>query len=813
MNRDDRSVADLIRENAELKVRLEEADDTLAAIRRGDVDALIVGEDIYTLDSAHSAATRLRKDVLAQMQDAVIAFDHSGHAIYMNPAAERRYGQTSSEALGRARNEFFEEEWPNADAERACRNALARDGAYRAQTVHHCRNGDRIDAETTVTQLNVADGQAPGELLVVRDISARVRAESTLRIAVKELARRESQFATIVENSPDIYSRFDQQYRHVYVSPAIEPYTGRSAESLLGKTLAEWGTEPDVCAQWEGALKTAFDTGQTSRMRTGFTDVRGLQHVIDARFIPELSEHGAVESVLSVATDITEQEAFDKALRDSQARLRFALDFASIGEWDLDLTHNVAVHSIRHDRCFGYTDPIAKWGYEQMLAHIHPEDRCWLAQSFESSVASGSEWRAECRVVWPDRTTHWIQVGGSLYVTADGARHMMGIIADVTDRKASEEALREADRRKDDFLATLAHELRNPLAPIRNALQILRLTSDPAKQLKWRDIIERQLQQMVHIVDDLLDVSRISKGKVELRRELIDVADVLRAAVETSRPLIDESKHRLDMRLPEPATMFVNADPTRLCQIVSNLLNNSAKYTPEGGRISLTTERMANDVVISVRDTGVGIRQDLLPRVLDMFTQVDRSIERAQGGLGIGLALVKTLVHMHGGSVSARSEGPGLGSTFVVRLPLSDISIRTHATDTDQAPHPLATGLMVLVVDDNVDSAHSLAELLQLWGYRTCTAHDGLGAVAEAARNRPAIAVLDIGLPGINGLDVARRIRAEPWGRDMMLVALSGWGQDSDRYKTAQAGFNHHFVKPVDIRALARVLEQSRMDP
>ncbi|TDU32708.1 PAS domain S-box-containing protein [Panacagrimonas perspica] len=813
MNSDDQTEARLLRENADLKIRLEEAEDTLAAIRRGDVDALIVGDDIYTLDSAHTAATRLRKDVLAQMQDAVIAFDHLGHIIFMNPAAERRYGQSASETLGRTRNELFEEQWPSADAEQVSQAALQRDGVHRAQSVHRCRNGERIDVETTVTRLDVAEGQAFGELLVVRDISARIRAERTLQIAVKELARRERQFATIVENSPDIYSRVDPQHRHVYVSPAVEPYAGRSVEHLLGKTLAEWGAGPAVHEQWERALRTAFDGGQKSRMRTRFTDARGLRHVFDARLIPELAENGSVESVLSIATDITEQEMIDTALRDSQARLRFALDFASIGEWDLDLTNDVAVHSLRHDRCFGYAEPIAKWSYEHFLAHIHPDDRGRVAQSFDSSVAAGSEWRVECRVVWPDQTLHWVQAGGSLYVSPDGTRHMMGIIADVTDRRAAEEALREADRRKDDFLATLAHELRNPLAPIRNALQILRLTSDPAKQLKWRDIIERQLQQMVHLVDDLLDVSRISKGKVELRRELVDIADVLRAAVETSRPLIDENKHRLDMRLPEPATMFVNADSTRLCQIVANLLNNSAKYTPEGGSISLTAERNGNNVIICVRDSGVGIRQDLLPRVFDMFTQVERSIERAQGGLGIGLALVKTLVLMHGGSVSAHSDGPGLGSTFIVQLPLSNISTHISASEHEQGPDRRATELMVLVVDDNMDSAHTLAELLQLWGYRTCTAYDGPGAVAAADSNRPAVAVLDIGLPGINGLDVARRIREQPWGRDMVLVALSGWGQGSDRIKTAQAGFDHHFVKPVDIRRLAKVLEESRSDP
>jgi CheY-like chemotaxis protein/two-component sensor histidine kinase len=372
----------------------------------------------------------------------------------------------------------------------------------------------------------------------------------------------------------------------------------------------------------------------------------------------------------------------------------------------------------------------------------------------------------------------------------------------------AEEASREADRRKDEFLATLAHELRNPLAPIRNALEVQRLAGDdrPAVE-RSRQMMERQLRQMVRLVDDLLDVSRITRGKLELQRERVDLAAVVGSALETSRPLIDASKHQISVSLPQrPLTL--EADAVRLAQVVSNLLNNAAKYTPEGGRIWLSAEAEAGSAVIRVRDTGLGIPGEMLGRVFDMFMQMDQSLERAQGGLGIGLTLVKRLVEMHGGTVEAHSDGPGKGSELVVRLPLAAGEAETDALaraagDARKQPPP---SRRILVVDDNQDSADTLAMLLELHGNEVQVAYDGPEALAAARDFGPEVVFLDIGLPGMDGYEVARQMRAEPLLGKAMLVAQTGWGQEEDKQRALDAGFDHHLTKPVDPAALDGLL-------
>jgi signal transduction histidine kinase len=373
-------------------------------------------------------------------------------------------------------------------------------------------------------------------------------------------------------------------------------------------------------------------------------------------------------------------------------------------------------------------------------------------------------------------------------------------------RRESDQALKDADRRKDEFLATLAHELRNPLAPLRNGLQIMQFAhGDQVAVEKARAMMERQLGQLVHLVDDLLDVSRISRGKIALRTERVELSRVVHHAVETSRPLIDDTGHDLLINL-SPDVIFVDADVTRLAQVISNLLNNAAKYTERGGRITLTVDRQRNDAVVSVRDTGVGIPSHMLPRVFDIFTQVDRSLERSQGGLGIGLSLVKGLVEMHGGAVEARSDGHGMGSEFVVRLPMVLSVAGQELAEEVRDRSSLNARRRILVVDDNRDAAMSLAMMLKLMGNETRTAHDGLEAIDVAATLRPDVVMLDIGMPKLNGYDTAQRIRQQPWGQDLVLVALTGWGQDDDKRRSLEAGFNFHMVKPVDPAALETLL-------
>jgi signal transduction histidine kinase/ActR/RegA family two-component response regulator len=368
--------------------------------------------------------------------------------------------------------------------------------------------------------------------------------------------------------------------------------------------------------------------------------------------------------------------------------------------------------------------------------------------------------------------------------------------------------LKDADRRKDEFLATLAHELRNPLAPIHNGLQLMRMAGrDTATVEQALTMMERQLGQLVRLVDDLLDVSRINQGKLELRKERIDLAAVLSSAVETSRPLIVRMGHDLEVVLPGQPVV-VEADLTRLAQVFSNLLNNAAKYSERGGRITLTARRQGDDAVVSVRDTGIGIAADQLPRLFEMFSQVKSALERSQGGLGIGLSLVRRLVEMHGGQIVARSDGPGKGSEFVVRLPVSQSSCRPQPP-MDEYRGETKIGLRILVVDDNRDSANSLAKMLRLMGGDTRTAYDGEEAVAAAAEFRPDAVVLDIGLPKLNGYEACRRIRALPGAKRVLLIAQTGWGQVEDRQRTQQAGFDHHLIKPVDHAVLMKLLAES----
>jgi PAS domain S-box-containing protein len=442
------------------------------------------------------------------------------------------------------------------------------------------------------------------------------------------------------------------------------------------------------------------------------------------------------------------------------------------------------------------------------------------------------------RELVPDHDAHWFEIYGQVAETGEPIRFVneakamgrwydvyayrvggpgsgkVGILfTDITERKRADDSLKllatqlaEADRRKDEFLAILAHELRNPLAPIRNGLQIMRLANGESETIEQaRTMMERQLGQMVHLVDDLLDLSRISRGKIELRKERVELSKVIQQAIETSRPLIEQSGHDLTTTMP-PGPIYVDADITRLSQVFSNLLNNAAKYTEQGGRVELTVQRGDSEAIVSVKDNGVGIPAHMLPHVFEMFTQVDRNLERSQGGLGIGLSIVERLVQMHGGSVAVDSEGPGTGSEFVVRLPVALSTVHRSDGDTE-ATTPLSRR-RILVVDDNKDAAVSLAMMLRLTGNEARTAHDGMEALNVAEEYQPDFILLDIGMPRLNGHETAKRIRQQPWGKGMVLVALTGWGQQEDRQRTAEAGFDHHLVKPADAAEINRLLAE-----
>jgi PAS domain S-box-containing protein len=394
----------------------------------------------------------------------------------------------------------------------------------------------------------------------------------------------------------------------------------------------------------------------------------------------------------------------------------------------------------------------------------------------------------------------------------DGQYGVVCYFIDISEHILARRELAEADQRKNEFLATLAHELRNPLAPLRNSLQLMKLAQGETDTIEHaRTLMERQLGQMVRLIDDLLDVARITSNKIELRTSRVELASIIHHSIDSCRPQIERARHNLHLAIP-PEPIYLNADSVRLAQVFSNLLSNSCKYTDPGGDIWLTVNRQGNEVRVSVKDSGLGIPPDQLGSIFEMFSQIDRTLERSQGGLGIGLALVKKLVHLHGGSIEAKSAGQGQGSEFEVRLP---VLVDQSPTELPQPPAATTPTMArrILVVDDNRDSAASLSILLRITGNETNIAYDGLQALEVAEQFRPDVVLLDLGLPKLNGYDVARRIREQPWGNDIILVALTGWGQDEDRRKSKEAGFNGHLVKPVEHAALMSLLSELRPSP
>lgn len=448
---------------------------------------------------------------------------------------------------------------------------------------------------------------------------------------------------------------------------------------------------------------------------------------------------------------------------------------------------------------------------EGWIRSIHPEDRERVRHTLASAARRRETFTALYRMRHRDGSWRWmIHRARPCPGRRGDLGGYVGSLMDITEEKAAEEALREADRRKDEFLATLAHELRNPLAPIRNAVQILRLKDAPeAMHENARDMIDRQARNLARLVDDLLDVSRVTLGRLLLQTKERELKQVIEDAVEASRPTIEASQHTLSIAFPnEP--VWVDADPTRLPQVFINLLNNAAKYTPPGGHISLAAAREGDTVVVRVRDTGIGIAPEALPQVFDIFTRLDHSAERAQAGLGVGLSLVRHLVELHGGHIEACSEGLDRGSEFIVTLPVCDISVGADVVhEPERAEEPAHEGVLrILVVDDNVDAAESISQLLRAAGHETYVAHDGLQAIDESARLDPDIVLLDIGLPHLNGYEVARAIREHCDGDQPWIIALTGWGQAEDKRRAAEAGFDKHLTKPVDPVVLRRIVEQ-----
>lgn len=543
----------------------------------------------------------------------------------------------------------------------------------------------------------------------------------------------------------------------------------------------------------------------------------GSECPIDDSAAPIRNEQGYVSGCVLIFRDVTAQRLIE---RDKANQLITARLLAAIVESSNDAIIGKSLDGIIQswnaaaERLFGFT---AEEAVGQHISIVIPPERLAEEDQIIASLKAGNRIEHfETERVRKDGQR--IIVSLTISPIKDDSGNVVGaskIVRDVTERKQLTDDLQRlaadllvADRRKNEFLATLSHELRNPLAPMSNMLEVVKRSGGDGKVLKQaHETFERQLNQMVRLVDDLLDVNRITHDRLELRRSEVELSSVIQQAIEVARPMIDAADQELVVELPEES-VYLDADRARLAQVFGNLLNNSCKYTSSNGTITLSAKRTGDEVLVSVKDNGAGIPPDKIDSIFDMFMQVDRSSEQSQGGLGIGLTLVKRLVVMHGGSIEARSEGEGRGSEFIVRLPVfSEQAVAAPARDTASKS---AIERRVLVVDDNRDSAESLAMLLEITGNITFQAHDGVEALDAIEKHRPEVVLLDIGLPKLDGHEVCRRVREKSWGKNIVIIALTGWGQEEDRRKSDEVGFNGHLVKPVDFENLLSLLAETQ---
>jgi PAS domain S-box-containing protein len=630
------------------------------------------------------------------------------------------------------------------------------------------------------------------------------------RRAEEELRKHSEWLRITLASIGDAVVSTDVDGRVTFMNPVAEALTGWRQDEALGLPLSDVfvvldeGTRQPVENPALRVLQSGVVVTLTSR--TILLSRAGIEWPIDDSAAPIRDEAGAIVGAVLVFRDVTDRQSTEL----SRAHLAAIVESSQDAVISMSMQGIILSWNGGAEQLFGYTSTEAMG---RPTTIVIPPERLDEEREILARIARGE--RVEpFETVRVAKDGHRRHVSLTVSPMRDDAGEIIGaskIARDITDRKRAEEALREADNHKDRFIALLAHELRNPLAPLRSALQVMRLAQgDPGAVTTAREVMERQLGHMVRLIDDLLDISRIGQNKLELRRTRLLLADVVSSAVETARPVIDEAGHQLIVSLPAQP-VHLDGDLTRLSQVLSNLLTNSAKYTDRGGRIQITAERRGGDAQICVSDNGIGIPTESLTSVFDMFSQVDRRSERPTGGLGIGLALVKGLVEMHGGTVTAASGGLGRGTTVTVTLP---VLAAAGALSPDTAPAPEATlpgsRHRVLVVDDNHDGADSMAAMLQLMGNDVRTCYSGVLAATEVQAFRPGIVLMDIGMPELDGYEATRRIRAEPWGRDVVIIALTGWGQEKDRARSRDAGCDGHLVKPVEVAELDRLLVELR---
>lgn len=626
----------------------------------------------------------------------------------------------------------------------------------------------------------------------------------------------------IISSSDDVIYAKDLQGRMVYANPAALALIGKPAEAVLGRTDADFLDDKQAAAQVMQNDREVMDSGRAVEFEEQVPLPDGSIRVWASQKRPYRSPGGEVVGVLGISRDITARKAAEMALVEAEEQRQLALDAAGMGWWHYDPLTGIARYDNRYCAIFGVKG--FERPNEEILTLLHPDDlpRVWAAVEAALAPDDPKPYSIDYRIRRPDGEERWIEARGLAVFSGSPRRatSFVGTVLDITERKHVEHALKDADRRKDEFLATLAHELRNPMAPVITAISLLKKSGDsPAVRERALAIMDRQTQHLVRLLDDLLEVSRVTRGKIELRPQSLDLRAVVRSCLDSLGEEIASAGLQAQAHIcEESATVY--ADPARMKQVIDNILNNAIKYTHAGGDIRVELRVEDGDVVLEVRDTGAGIPQEMLSRVFDLFTQIDNTIGRSQRGLGIGLALVKELVTLQGGTVAARSSGIGLGTTFVVRLPLSaDCPDTESAPRTDADPAPAdpsksqsstrSATCRVMVVDDNRDAADTLSTALQHAGHRALAAYGGPAALTAAREFRPEAVLLDLGMPGMSGFEVANELRKS--SPDLLIVALTGWGQPKDRIATSQAGFDHHLTKPVSLDVVLQLLSNGCM--
>jgi PAS domain S-box-containing protein len=769
---------------------------------------------------------------------AILMLGPAGNIATWNAGAERLYGYRGDEISGQHFSRFYPADaiqrgWPDLELRRARAEGQFEDQGWRIK-----KDGTQFWANVVITAMRHENGTLLGFSKVTRDLTAKKQAEETerrlieeeaTRLAVEEVSReierQRQQLHVTLSSIGDAVLVTDEHGTVTFMNPVAVKLTGWETDDAAGRPLQEVfrvrneNTHEAVDNPVSRVLQEGTVVGLGNH--TVLVSKNGTEIPIDDSGAPIRDEAGNIVGVVLVFRDVTETR------RDVEARLRLAAivessDDAIIGQ---TLDGGISSWNKGAERLFGYTAlEIIGRPLSVLVPGDHPDElpvimekikRGEYIEHFETERVRKDGSRMQMSLtISPVRNAEGEIIGASK------------IARDITERKRAEralrrseagfrqlaEALKEEDRRKNEFLALLAHELRNPLAPLRNGLEVLRLAGNAGRSgEEARTMMERQLQQLVRLVDDLLDLSRISQGKIGLRKAPLTLRAAVVSAIESSRPLLDEKGDELIVNLPE-SPIYIDGDKARLAQVISNLLNNAAKYSSPRGQISLTVTGEDGEALINVRDKGIGIPAHLLPRVFDMFMQIEGSLNRSQGGLGVGLTIVRRLVELHGGSVEARSEGEGRGSEFIIRLP-TVAGPAEEPGPTANRPVGKVAGHRVLIADDNADAADSLAMMLRIMGNEVRTAHDGQAAVEVAADFRPDVILLDIGMPRLSGHEACGRIRALRGGKDAHIVALTGWGQKNDRVRSRQAGFDGHLVKPIEPAALEKLLAELSSRP